>query len=360
MKIINLDSHYTYEVDTLDKFAWTDLLKQFDDATIYQTWSYGVIRWGVKNISHLVLKKDEDICGIAQIITKKIPIIGGGIGYIPWGPLWQKKGEERNPEILQYLLKALKKEYVTRQKLMLRIMPNIIEDDNKTIGTILDDEGFTLVSNVSPYRTLLLDLSPPLEEIRKNLNQKWRNQLNRAEKNEIKVIERGSSELYDRFLQLQKEMLARKGYVPGVDYEEFGEIQKDLPESQKMKIMICEHDCEPIAATIVTALGNKGIYLLGASGDRGLQLKGSYLLQWQMIKWMKEEGYQQYDLGGINPHSNPGVYHFKSGIAGKSGKDVLHIGQFECCQRRASLFLVRIVERLKTRLAAMKSILSSK
>ncbi|MCD6321397.1 MAG: peptidoglycan bridge formation glycyltransferase FemA/FemB family protein, partial [Clostridiales bacterium] len=278
METNTLDANYTYELGTLDKTAWTEILQQFNDATIYQTWSYGVIRWGVKNINHLILKEDEEIRGIAQIITKRIPVIGGGIAYIPWGPLWQKKGEEKDTENLQYLFKALKKEYVTRQKLMLRIMPNIIENDNKTIGTILDDEGFKVVSTAVPYRTLLLDLSPPLEEIRKNLNGKWRNHLKQAEKKEIKVIEGNSSELYDRFLQLQKEMQARKGYVPGVDYEKFGKIQKDLPEAQKMKIMICEHDGEPIAATIVTALGNKGIYILGASGNKGLKLKGSYLL----------------------------------------------------------------------------------
>ncbi len=41
---------------------------------------------------------------------------------------------------------------------------------------------------------------------------------------------------------------------------------------------------------------------------------GSYLLQWEMIKWLKQRGCQKYDLGGINLDDNPGVYHFKSGI----------------------------------------------
>ena len=344
MKIKDLDGHFAYEAGTLDKTAWSDLLEQFDDATIYQTWSYGAVRWGVKNINHLVLKKGDELCGIAQVITKKIPVIGGGIAYIPWGPLWQRKGTERNLQTLHYLLRALKEEYVTRRRLMLRINPHIIDNDGQEIKTILDEQGFRLVSSSGAYRTLLLDLSPPLEEIRKNLNQKWRNQLNRAEKNEIKIIEGSSRELYAQFMKLQKEMLARKGYEPGVDYEEFGEIQHDLTSSEKMKIMICDDHGVPVTATIVTALGNKGIYLLGANGDKGLQLKGSYLLQWQMIKWMKEQGYRWYDLGGINPESNPGVYHFKSGL---SGKDVSHIGQYEICQNKISLFIVRLGEILK-------------
>ena len=117
--------------------------------------------------------------------------------------------------------------------------------------------------------------------------------------------------------------------------------------------MICEHDGEPIAATIVTALGNKGIYLLGASGNRGLQLKGSYLLQWQMIKLMKEKEYQKYYLGGINPGSNPGVYHFKSGL---SGKDLFHIGQYEVYENIISFFIVRTGELLKNNVQRIKTL----
>jgi len=114
---------------------------------------------------------------------------------------------------------------------LLRIASNIIENENQEIQNIIANEGFNFDLSRTPYRTLLLDLTPSLEDLRKNLNQKWRNQLNREEKNELKVIEGNSNELYNKFLQLQKEMQARKGYKPDVDYEEFGKIQQDLPES---------------------------------------------------------------------------------------------------------------------------------
>ena len=82
-------------------------------------------------------------------------------------------------------------------------------------------EGFKRDPSVVSNRTLVLELTPSLEDIRKSLAQKWRNQLNRPERNNLKIVEGNSDELYVTFLVLQKEMLARKGFVPGVDYSEF-------------------------------------------------------------------------------------------------------------------------------------------
>jgi lipid II:glycine glycyltransferase (peptidoglycan interpeptide bridge formation enzyme) len=68
------------------------------------------------------------------------------------------------------------------------------------------------------------------------------------------------------------------------------------------------------------------------------------LLQWQMIERLKERGCQFYDLGGINPETNPGVYHFKSGF---SGEDVSFIPRFELSGSALSAFVVGLGERVR-------------
>lgn len=342
-----MTSEYRIEIDTISKDEWTELLLQFDDATIYQTWSYGATRWNRKNLSHLIVKINEEVIGISQVAIKKLPFVGAGIAYIPWGPLWQKKKEERNYENLRATIKALKEEYVSHRGLFLRIMPNIIEDrsnDTDKALSILEDAGFRQNSSLLPYRTFIVDLSPSLSDIRKKLDQKWRNQLNRSEKNELSFIEGDSDELYKIFLSLQGEMRGRKKYDPGVDYDEFREIQKDLSDPVKMKIIVCEYQGAPVTATIVSDIGDTGIYLFGATGDKGLKLKGAYLSQWLMIQWLKEKGCRWYDLGGIDPERNPGVYHFKAGL---SGKEVYHIGQFEMCKSILSNMSIRMGDVLR-------------
>jgi lipid II:glycine glycyltransferase (peptidoglycan interpeptide bridge formation enzyme) len=348
------NSGHNIEIDKINKIEWEGLLPQFNDATIYQTWSYGAVRWGEKNLSHVVLKKDNQVVGLAQLTIMKVPIIKAGIAYIPWGPLWRKKGNEDSAENFESIIRALRDEYVSKQGLFLRMTPHIMDGEkSKEACAILVNEGFKKNIFASEYRTLIVDLSPPLQEIRKKFNPKWRNKLSGAEKNGLHIIEGNSMDLYRVFQELQKEMQARKEYVPGVDYDEFGMIQKELPEHLKMKIMVCEYNSEPIAAAIVSAIGSMGIYLLGATGSKWSNLKGSYFIHWRMMSWLKEQGYSLYDLGGINPAANPGVYTFKVGFP---GSDVHHIGQFEKCNNLLSAFCLKIGEKYdKSHKKAQKS-----
>lgn len=337
---------YEIEVDQIQRSDWEVLLRQFEDSTIYQTWSYGQVRWGDECLSHIVIKETNgEAIGIAQAIVKKVPFLKVGIAYIPWGPLWKKIGSDNDFNQFEYMLKSLKNEYAKKRGLLLRIDPHIINcAENEHILKILENEGFKNNSNSNPYRTFLVDISHPLEDIRKKLNAKWRNHLNRAEKNNLVIHEGNGIELYDIFLKLQAEMQQRKNYIPGVDYEEFKQIQASLPEPDKMRIVVCEYEGEPLTATLASAVGNTGIYLLGASGDKGMQMKGSYLAQWLIIKWLKEQGCIHYDLGGINPESNPGVYSFKFGM---SGQDVNHIGQYEYSDSNLSSVAVSFFEKMK-------------
>ena len=77
----------------------------------------------------------------------------------------------------------------------------------------------------------------------------------------------------------------------------------------------------------------------------------SVLLQWTLIEWLKENSFKWYDLGGIDPERNPGVYHFKKGLF---GADVSQINPLVACDSlmssavvSAGLALQRAVRSLK-------------
>jgi lipid II:glycine glycyltransferase (peptidoglycan interpeptide bridge formation enzyme) len=78
-----------------------------------------------------------------------------------------------------------------------------------------------------------------------------------------------------------------------------------------------------------------------------MKAKGAYLLQWRMIEWAKGRDATRYDLGGINPESNPGVHHFKAGMG---GKDLLYLQPFASCRNPASRAFVRTAEAVRPRL----------
>lgn len=339
-----MGAELSIQVNAVSKKEWTELLTQFSDASLYQTWSYGESRWGRSNLCHIIVKRREQIMGIAQIAIRKLPFLQRGIAYVPWGPLWKRKPGCPESNDFVSVLDALVNEFCMRRRLFLRIAPNIIRDEDDDIEALLARAGFQQCAEMKPYRTMILDLKPSIETLRKGLNPKWRNKLNQAEKNDLKVHEGTSDSLFSAYLALQKQLVERKQYDAGVNYDQFKEIQTDLGEALRMRVFLCERQGVPIAASVCSAIGDTGIYLLGATGDEGLNLKGSYLLQWRVIDWLKREGFRYYDLGGINPTSNPGVFHFKAGL---SGKEAFHLGQYECCHDRISAVLVRVGEQLR-------------
>ena len=56
-----LDPVWQVEVDRATPAEWSSMLDLFADANLYQTWSYGAVRWGRKNLSQLVLKRDGEV-----------------------------------------------------------------------------------------------------------------------------------------------------------------------------------------------------------------------------------------------------------------------------------------------------------
>jgi len=337
---------YSVHVDQTSQSNWMSLLSKFDDATIYQSWSYGAIRWGEKNLSHLILKQDNECIAIAQCIIKKLPIIVTGIAYIPWGPIWQRIGKEKDPEIFQQILLALQNEYVYKRELLLRIAPNINDNSTDYFKTILKNEGFKFETSLAPRRTFIINLKQSLDELRKNIKRQWRQNLRHAEENNLEIIQGFSDELFLIFYNLYNQMINRKNFTSGIDIIEFKNIQSDLPDSYKMFIMICTYNKTPVAALVSSFLGSTAIAMFAATNEKGLELKAAYLLQWNMIKWLKTNGANLYDLGGINPLKNPGGYQFKHGLSGELGKDVSHIGCFSYGKNLTNKLIINTGEKL--------------
>ena len=56
-------------------------------------------------------------------------------------------------------------------------------------------------------------------------------------------------------------------------------------------------------------------------------------------------GVPRYNLNGVNPVDNPGTYHFKAGVAGKTRKEVRYVGRFDAYTGSASATCVHVVNR---------------
>jgi hypothetical protein len=169
LRVRELGSGYASEVDTVDEVQWCRILEQFDDANIYQTWSYGEVRCGRRNMSHLLVKKNGESVAVAQARIVSVPLIRTGIAYVRWGPLWRRHGGAVDQERFRQAIRGLRNEYACRRGLVVRVYPVLFDDDAGACAQILEDEGYCGAKEEKRSRTLLLDVRRPLEGLRAGL-----------------------------------------------------------------------------------------------------------------------------------------------------------------------------------------------
>jgi lipid II:glycine glycyltransferase (peptidoglycan interpeptide bridge formation enzyme) len=342
-----LAPHFTSEVDTVTERDWQERLQEFDDANIYQTWSYAEVSWGLGNTSHLVLKKEGRTVALAQVRVLKIPFVNVGIAYARWGPIW-RRSTEADEDVFRQAARALRNEFTCKRSLVLRLFPVLFDDDLLCYSAILKEEGFSVLRGVSANRTILMDLSPSLEGLREGMLPHWKRELKIAERKQLQVIEGDQDELFGAFVEIYREMVSRKQFVEPNDINHFRLIQARLPKQLKMRIMLCKSGEDICSGLICSAIGNTAIYLFGATSNRGMKSNGSYLLHWKLLETLKRQQIAVYNLNGINPVRNPGTYKFKRDLAGSNGRDVRFVGRFESHPGTLGEFCVKSTESIRT------------
>jgi lipid II:glycine glycyltransferase (peptidoglycan interpeptide bridge formation enzyme) len=353
---------FTHSVDSLSEGEWYKLLLEFQDANIFQTPPFCSIKSPRSRVERFILKQGAHIVAATLVRVASLPLTGTGFAYVRWGPMWIRKDEgQQNANVWRAVLRALRQEYVLKRKMCLRVLPRPSSDEPENLSIILQEEGFAKPDGPAGW-TMILDLTRPLEELRKGLDVKWRGHLSGAEKKNLQILEGTDDGLFEQFMVPYQEMISRKGLnrEPG-DIGTFRAMQKSLPDELKTRAFICICDGTVGAGAIVSAYGDTGIYHFGATGDVGAKAKASYLIHWRAIQWLKEVGCTRYDLHGVNQQVNPGVYSFKAGLCGKNGREVAYLGRYEATHGTRSRLVAKVadlglqqVRRLKTIRAARR------
>lgn len=351
----------------LDRPAWERNLAAFADANYRQAWEYGhaaAAHVGAAS-EHVALVRDSAVRGMADVRVKALPVVGGvvggGVAYVNGGPLVRRVGEGINEHRvrLRETVAALHAEYVKRRGMVLRAVGTIGDAGwNTAQDEVWRETGFVATTMAAAYRTMMVPLRDEagnpktIETIRAGLAQKWRNCLNKAEKQGVTVTVSRDVESMRRFAALYDEFVVRKGIHANHDAAFFLKVQEACegtgdengePHSESgatrsgatrgavrsaaaLTIRLAERDGQLLAGHVASAMGDTCVYLLGATSPAGLTCNAAYLLQWDTIKVSHAAGLAWYDLGGIDPESNPGVFHFKDGMR---GADVTAPGPYE-------------------------------
>ncbi|MFM7135321.1 MAG: lipid II:glycine glycyltransferase FemX [Planctomycetota bacterium] len=320
------------ELVRVDRSRVCALLPLFDDASYRQSWSYAELAARrVRAASEwFELRIDERTVALMNVRVRRLPFGLGGVALVSGGPMVRLSSEAHAApaERFDLAVRALSDEFVRRRGLVLRIQAPLGSGEwNDQQASILASRGFRDASDQRRYRTLVKSIDLDEEALRRSLAQKWRNQLNVAGRQGFGMAAGSDPGLFDRFEPLFESTRQDKGFATTLDaafYRRVGEASG--PGEPMPWVIVVTHEGRDVSGHLGMSVGDTSVYLLGGTTEEGRRLKAAYWAQWQAMLHARAAGCRWYDLGGIDPEGNPGVYHFKEGLA---GSDVIAAGPVE-------------------------------
>lgn len=249
------------------------------------------------------------LCDKLAITILEKSVVGlGRLWYIPKGPGVTSVRE------LDELLPPLRAFAEKHGVFTVKIEPELL----KTSETMADlmKLGLVSVPPIQPnFSTILLDISPSLDDVLAGLNQKGRHAIRRAERDGVTVqlVEANDENchvMYDLLRATAKDSFSIRH---GAYYKHFWQRFEKAGLGQ---LFFAYVDNTVVAAAFALAFGTKGTYKDGASVRERTVYGASHLLQWHVIEWMKSKGVRVHDLCGAPPSDqidNPNHPHYGIG-----------------------------------------------
>ena len=259
--------------------------------------------------------------GLAQVLYRALPGGLGSIAYVPKGPLIDYADEQAVRTLLYHIMGR------EQRTICLKIEPDL-EDDPQLAGQ-LHALGFRpSPQTVQPRRTLLVDLDTNLDEILARMKSKTRYNIRLAGRKGV-IIRHGTTADLPAVYRLMETTARRDGF--GIHSQAYYEaVYRIFVRAGLGCLLLAEFEGQLLAALVALAFGDIAAYMYGASSEEERNRMPTYLLQWQAIRWAKEQGCRIYDLWGVPDADEEtleanftersdglwGVYRFKRGFGG--------------------------------------------
>jgi len=194
-----------------------------------------------------------------------------------------------------------------------RLIPEI--EDSPVARKMLEAAGLRRMGE--GYQTFLLDLAAPLDGLRANLDQKWRNILNRAERDEgLSIVWDTAAQQLPWVLKVYDQDKRRKNYA-GPTPQLLRALAMSLSSSGDIIIGRVIKEDMAVSAVLIARHGHGATYLAGWTGETGRAAGAHHLLLWSAIGVLQEMSVKTFDLGGFNEQDAKGIKHFKQGLGGR-------------------------------------------
>ncbi len=299
------------ELETNDaaQEAWDRYVMASPFGHLFQTCRWGEVAkqlgWSP---ARYCVKRAGQITAAAQILKrKKGPFT---ILYVPRGPIFSDRGS------FDCLLTGLRQIVCKEKALFCKINPCHLQSPE--IQTAYRENGLvrspTREMHVCTYR---IDLTRPLDAIWDDFRSSVRTRIRKAEKSGVIIDSSDTPENLADFYGVYQ-TLSEQNRVSTHTYGFIRKVWETFSPLRRVKVFTAKLNGKPVAAEFVFLHERMGELMWVANLRLENDLGASQLVHWAIIRWLKENGYRVYDLGGVPPRREelPGVYFHKESLGG--------------------------------------------
>jgi lipid II:glycine glycyltransferase (peptidoglycan interpeptide bridge formation enzyme) len=309
-----------------DKDEWNKITYDLNISSYAQMYNWGE----VKDNSHLKVQRiigidNLNVVCAAQVFYKKFPLSFIFV-WIPGGPLGPLKYFDNH--FIKFLKIKNKVKFIFCKsdfyRLKLEKDINVLKLNNWSKSVFKLNSGLSLNYNPS------IEINKRLNEASKN----WKRNLKRSIKKSPEPYQVNNLKEFE-LKEIYNELNNYKGIKANVDFTQMKLIISKFSEN------IILYRCDNLEGKIISFRGslyfkNLGWDIFAATSIEGRKLYSSYYVFWDLMKSCSNKNINRYDMGGINPKKNPGVYNFKKG----SGAELVSfIGEWDY----SSHFILRYI-----------------
>jgi peptidoglycan pentaglycine glycine transferase (the first glycine) len=344
MSATSLSSHLRFQVVPASlRTQWDSFVSTQPQGHLMQSWGWGELKGSSSwNPLHVALFDEQMQMQAAALVLCRsaahIPLRAAHLAYIPKGPVLDWQNPQLSETFFAHLHPFLRKRGALALRLELPQEAGSSEADS-VLACLQQFEAHS-VPSVQPLRSIVLDLTPSEEQLLSHMKEKWRYNLRLSARKGVKIRVAETLDDLRAWYQILQTTSARDQFgVHTLDYYE--QAWSSFIPTQQARLLLAEYEGQLLAGIFVTVFASEAIYLYGASSNEQRQLMPNYLLQWEAIRWAKQQGATRYDFWGIPPteaedEAMAGVYRFKSGWGGRV---VQFLGAYEVQYRPLAMRL---------------------
>ncbi len=190
---------------------------------------------------------------------------------------------------------------------------------------ICEEKNVAILEIITPYKnnylhkymvgsggTLIMNLSNTEDDLWKNLKKSTRDEVRQAERKGVQIeCARNENDFNDWWFIHANTASAKKFRT-----EPHNLVYELFKNSDLSRLFVAKVDNKIIAGSFIL-LDKVPLYWLGATDLSYSKYRPNNLLQWEIIKWAKEQKYPHYDMGGAIIDEEHGPTKFKKGFSGE-------------------------------------------